>query len=114
MAEPDGRTTQGLLARRFFLDAGTGSTAGGARPCAAGVHLGPHGLVYDVWLELGAEDGLFERHVLRLLPGGVEEGCFRHGHLTVILPVTVSRLWRASRKQCKDAGSARALRPERD
>jgi hypothetical protein len=31
VAEPDGRTTQGLLARRFFLDAGTGSTAGGAR-----------------------------------------------------------------------------------
>jgi len=29
VAEPDGRTTQGLLARRFFLDAGAG--AGGAR-----------------------------------------------------------------------------------
>jgi hypothetical protein len=30
VAEPDGRTTQGLLARRFFLDAGAGG-AGGAR-----------------------------------------------------------------------------------
>jgi hypothetical protein len=31
VADPDGRTSQGLLARRFFLDAGTGSSAGGAR-----------------------------------------------------------------------------------
>jgi hypothetical protein len=30
VADPDGRTTQGLLARRFFLDAGTGGV-GGAR-----------------------------------------------------------------------------------
>jgi hypothetical protein len=31
VADPDGRTTEGLLARRFFLDAGTGGSAGGAR-----------------------------------------------------------------------------------
>jgi len=31
VAEPDGKTSQGLLARRFFLDAGMGGSSGGAR-----------------------------------------------------------------------------------
>jgi ubiquitin len=31
VADPDGRTTEGLLARRFFLDAGTGGGGGGTR-----------------------------------------------------------------------------------
>src|SRR5829696_162994 len=51
------------------------------RVLARGGRLAANGLVDEVRLHLGGEDGLCERHVLRLLAGKIEEGCFWRSHL---------------------------------
>src|SRR5437879_12131878 len=54
-----------------------------ARAGPVRVLLGPYRLVDDVRLPLGAEDLGLEGHVLRLLPGGVEQRCLRARHQRV-------------------------------
>src|SRR5207253_1490076 len=67
-----------LLAPR--LRAAARDHAAALRLCSTGaaeVRLRAHGLVHEVRLDLGGEDGLLERDVLRLLALCVEEGSRR-------------------------------------
>src|SRR6476659_4685523 len=77
---PCARASGALLAPRLRSPSGDEPTAlGRTRPLAGGVHLRAHCLVHHVRLQLRREHGFLERHVLGLLAGRVEQGCFRRG-----------------------------------
>jgi len=68
-----------LLAPRLRAAAGDEPTAlRTARSRTLLVQLRAHGLVHEVLLDLGAEDGVVQRDVLGLLAGLVEERCLRN------------------------------------
>src|SRR5262249_47560620 len=77
------RTARALLAERLRAGARDhAATLRGARPLARGVHLGAHGLVDEVRLDLGGEDGLIEGD---LLLGSAEHVCLRRSHYDISL-----------------------------
>src|SRR3954453_11526735 len=88
-------------AARSLLAPGLGTPAGDepaalGRPRAGTSRgaLGAHGLVDEVRLHVGAEDLGREGHVLRLLPGAVEERCFRGCHQRLSSrTTTIAFLW---------------------
>src|SRR5439155_17960342 len=77
----------GACSTRALLAPGLGAAPGheptrlrAARRRALLVQLRPYGLVHEMRLQLGGEDRLLERHVLRLLAGGVQQRCLGGGH----------------------------------